>query len=318
MWEWVGPKAGLLVYGLWLPSEISGANLFGSVTFGKDWSNGYEPLATLDYNKDGKIAGDELKSLWVWVDANTNALPDKGEVRPASDYIIEIPVKYDRDADGNAWQEPSIPLKDGKKARSWDWWSERIRGELDVFGPGAQAAGVRGEGKPLENLSVYYWSSPFVTETLSGLLRFVKVGREVYVISVAPGRLMAYAKVEQDGEEFAWTFRTVFSGGSVDSNHARTDGNYLVGTGEYASPKGRSMNGDYTWTAELVGAEPTAVLPPDLQGLYQYLTSFSDEEFATAISTFPPEGSFAPGQPDQWPGLQPAEISLDNLFSTAQ
>lgn len=140
-WEWVGPKAGLLVYGQTLPTEVDGTKLFGNVTFGKSWSQGYEPLATLDTNKDDKLDGDELKVLWIWLDANSDAEVQEGEIRPAADYLTKIPLHYETDAAGNTWQDPSILLKDGRAVRSWDWWSRRPENLLQFQGTVYQGAG---------------------------------------------------------------------------------------------------------------------------------------------------------------------------------
>ena len=71
----------------------SAAQLFGTWTFGGKksvslasissslpWSNGYEALAALDENGDGKISGRELAPLVLWFDGNRNAVSDPGEV----------------------------------------------------------------------------------------------------------------------------------------------------------------------------------------------------------------------------------------------
>jgi hypothetical protein len=62
--------------------------LFGNYAFGKKWANGYEALATLDKNGDGKVSGDELASLGVWFDMNQNGISEAGEVR----YFDKLPI----------------------------------------------------------------------------------------------------------------------------------------------------------------------------------------------------------------------------------
>ncbi len=62
--------------------------LFGNYAFGQKWANGYEALATLDKNGDGKISGDELASLGVWFDMNQNGISEAGEVR----YFDDLPI----------------------------------------------------------------------------------------------------------------------------------------------------------------------------------------------------------------------------------
>ena len=72
--------------------------LFGNWTFGgkktaalsgvestilpAPWKDGYEALASLDVNADGRISGDELKPLALWFDRNQNGVSERGEVQP--------------------------------------------------------------------------------------------------------------------------------------------------------------------------------------------------------------------------------------------
>jgi len=58
--------------------EIDGRQLFGDE--GGRFGNGYEKLDQLDRNGDGRLAGDELSGLKVWVD-DGNARVDQGELR---------------------------------------------------------------------------------------------------------------------------------------------------------------------------------------------------------------------------------------------
>jgi hypothetical protein len=123
-WSWVGPRAGLLVYSAsGLPKEITGKDLFGNITWGQPWKDGYEPLATLDENNDGQLSGKELELLYIWLDANTNARPDEGEIKSVKDYLISISVLPTRDAEGNAWNDQGAVLLDNTKVGAWDWWS---------------------------------------------------------------------------------------------------------------------------------------------------------------------------------------------------
>ena len=126
-WEWVTPKAGILVYSAdGPPTYASGANLFGNRTWGKVWKHGYEPMATLDVDGNGSLQGKELAAIWVWVDANSDAVLSPEEVVPAKsvfsvlsvrplggeDYYIPLGAKLvDRDGVNGVW------------VGSWDWWS---------------------------------------------------------------------------------------------------------------------------------------------------------------------------------------------------
>jgi hypothetical protein len=49
-----------------------------------NWSNGYEALALLDSDKDGRVANKELEPVALWFDTNRDAKVDSGEIRTAS------------------------------------------------------------------------------------------------------------------------------------------------------------------------------------------------------------------------------------------
>ncbi len=57
------------------------AQLFGNFTFGKSWKNGYQALASLDANSDGKLSGAELEPLALWFDNDRDAVSAAGEVQ---------------------------------------------------------------------------------------------------------------------------------------------------------------------------------------------------------------------------------------------
>ena len=126
-WEWVTPKAGILVYSSdGPPTYASGANLFGNFTWNKSWNHGYEPMMTLDIDKNGSLQGSELKSIWVWVDANSDAVLDPSEVSPCASLFSILSV---RPLPGEDYHTP-LGAKlvdqngvDGAWVSSWDWWS---------------------------------------------------------------------------------------------------------------------------------------------------------------------------------------------------
>ena len=79
---------------------ISADQLFGNWTFGgkrvamldggaahgatfgtTQWRDGFEALATLDQNSDGKVSGAELEPLALWFDANRDGISQDGEVK---------------------------------------------------------------------------------------------------------------------------------------------------------------------------------------------------------------------------------------------
>ena len=121
-WPWVKADTGLLV---WDPHDTGkirdGRQLFGSVTWWIFWNHGYEPLAALDNNRDGRLTDDELAGLAVWRDANSNGRSDHGEVLPVSTVgICEINCVSERS--GGIWQSSrGLRLKDGRWLPTYDW-----------------------------------------------------------------------------------------------------------------------------------------------------------------------------------------------------
>jgi hypothetical protein len=108
--EWVGPNDGLLL--TYTPGEkVNGNNLFG---FAKGYVDGFEQLSTLDVNNDCKIAGEELNTLSVWQDKNSNARVDAGEVMTVKELgITELGVRHSNLI--------SFFVQNGKNSTVWDW-----------------------------------------------------------------------------------------------------------------------------------------------------------------------------------------------------
>ena len=80
-WSWITRDAAWLVYDQKGDGQVASAlQLFGSVTFWLFWNNGYEALATLDDNADGRLSGEELQHLALWRDANGKGVRDNGEI----------------------------------------------------------------------------------------------------------------------------------------------------------------------------------------------------------------------------------------------
>jgi hypothetical protein len=59
--------------------------LFGRVSFGMFWRNGYEALRVLDDNQDGALTGVELRGLAPWRDENVHGVSERGEVKPLAE-----------------------------------------------------------------------------------------------------------------------------------------------------------------------------------------------------------------------------------------
>lgn len=111
--EWVGPNDGLLLSSVpALGEKVTGNGLFGDA---KGFTNGYEQLATLDKNGDGKIMGEELNTLAVWQDKNGNVKVDAGEVATVKELgITEINTSNT--------EMMSYYVRNGKNYIMWDWY----------------------------------------------------------------------------------------------------------------------------------------------------------------------------------------------------
>jgi hypothetical protein len=125
MWEWIGPTEGLLI---WNPEgkrvfQPTGAEFFGNWTWGKKWTDGYKPLQALDKNKDGKLDGEELAGIWVWIDANSDGEVQLGEMVPLSEAGIDtLSVNYQTDNRGGMWIPEGASGPKGTFPTR-DWWS---------------------------------------------------------------------------------------------------------------------------------------------------------------------------------------------------
>lgn len=65
----------------------TGKHLFGDM--GSLFKSGYQKLAAVhDGNHGGNVAGSELPGLAIWVDANSNAKVDAGELKSLAEYNI--------------------------------------------------------------------------------------------------------------------------------------------------------------------------------------------------------------------------------------
>ena len=80
--EWFAPTEGIL-FDSRIDGPMSGEHLFGDQ--GGLFADGYEKLARLDADGDGRVAGAELDGLALWVDADSDARFDAGEQRSLAD-----------------------------------------------------------------------------------------------------------------------------------------------------------------------------------------------------------------------------------------
>ncbi len=111
--EWPGPEDGILCR----PNSdgsIDGTNLFGTATGHKD---GFEALRVLDKNKDGRLTGSELDGLAIWMDKNSDARPQAGEVQSLQDLgITELSLSHKNYV--------GAFVRNGKSQLMFDWWPQ--------------------------------------------------------------------------------------------------------------------------------------------------------------------------------------------------
>jgi hypothetical protein len=129
LWPWVKPGTGILV---WAPKRTdritSGLQMFGSVTWWIAWANGYQPLALLDNDGDGWLAGKELKGLAVWVDANANGVSEASEVHPPAHHnIVRVAVHSTATIANTPSNLHGLQLREGRFLPTYDWTPQEIK-----------------------------------------------------------------------------------------------------------------------------------------------------------------------------------------------
>jgi hypothetical protein len=247
-WEWVGPKSGLLVWNTGGQGQIeSGEQLFGHHTWGKTWKDGYEALATLDDDGNGKITRKEFADLGVWVDANSNGISEKGEVKALEAWGIEsVSLKAQRDPTGNAWVPQGFTRKmpDGKRKTlsTWDWMA-------------------MGEPKPADG--TYVWVGQVGDLKLGGYFNLHREGDEVRGITVPTVGVPQYSKPvllgfpitgKRAGETIRWSVPTL-DGTCVSEVSWDGGGKHLYGKTQVDT---KDVKTEYLWQADLVAGIPVA------------------------------------------------------------
>jgi hypothetical protein len=124
-WSWITPNAAWLVYDRKGSGQITSAlQMFGNVSFWCFWDNGYQALAALDNDNDGRLSGPELAGLALWHDANSNGVSDSGEVRQLAAYnIVALSCRWQEDGshpDEIAFSPLGVTLADGTTRPSFD------------------------------------------------------------------------------------------------------------------------------------------------------------------------------------------------------
>ena len=265
--EWVGPKTGLLVYGEKgnMPQGlISGKMLFGNFSFGKQWADGYEALSTLDKNVNGLLEGKELNEVFVWVDANSNAVIDSGECRASSDYFQSLSVRPTA-IRKDVWCPEGGTLHDGRVVPSWDWWTKKVELTLPQTTDDSK--------EEAQKVILYQWKS--ISGQITGVFRIFekkddkgRVTKRWVVLSGPNDNMVLVAPVSGAGHEslpFSWT---VFSKTETVTSRATITGGKMKGS----TSDGTSF---FNWTAEPI----TSMEQVNALGNYSGLLRISEKDF---------------------------------------
>eukprot|EP00977_Amphora_coffeiformis_P008897 scaffold2015_cov186-Amphora_coffeaeformis.AAC.10 len=91
--EWFSPDVGILVHDPPADGVVSGKHLLGDM--GGVYPDGYAKLSQYDTDHDGVVNGDELALFRIWMDANSNAHLDDGELYTLAHFnIVGISTKH--------------------------------------------------------------------------------------------------------------------------------------------------------------------------------------------------------------------------------
>jgi hypothetical protein len=121
-WEWVGECLGILVSPdiTKVPLNRIGEYIYGSGTGGQDWADSYEAISYLDVDGDGFLEGDELSNVALWVDKNSDGIPDLEEVTKAEENILVVKTKPQKHGSLESWcGGDGVLFKDETSASSW-------------------------------------------------------------------------------------------------------------------------------------------------------------------------------------------------------
>jgi hypothetical protein len=126
--SWPSSKAGWLVYDKDCSGEIrSGSQLFGNYSFSLHWKDGYEALASLDDNHDGRIDGTELTNLAVWQDSNCDGRSTKAEVHSLSEFSVKsLSYSARADSDHILSCEKGVTFSTNETRRTYDFFLKEL------------------------------------------------------------------------------------------------------------------------------------------------------------------------------------------------
>lgn len=98
---WLTADAAWLVWDPRGRGDIrSGFDMIGSATWAGFWRDGFQVLAALDDDRNGRVDGAELEGLALWRDADGDGVSDAGEVAPVRDHgIVALATRGGGDRD---------------------------------------------------------------------------------------------------------------------------------------------------------------------------------------------------------------------------
>lgn len=120
---WLTTDAAWLVWDPHWRGEVrSGFDMIGQRTWAVFWTDGFEALRALDYNRDGELTGAELGGLALWRDANQNGVSDPGEVTPANVHgVAALSVRGQTTRPGLITAPDGVRFDNGATRPLYDW-----------------------------------------------------------------------------------------------------------------------------------------------------------------------------------------------------
>lgn len=90
--EWFAPNAGILI-NRQSRGQVDSNALFGNIP--GEYADGFAKLATLDSNQDNLLSGDELSTLAIWIDENSDTIIEEHEVSELHEHqLVELSLVH--------------------------------------------------------------------------------------------------------------------------------------------------------------------------------------------------------------------------------
>ena len=119
---WITPKAAWLVLDRRGTGRVASAlQLLGSASFNLFWDSGYDALAALDDDGDGRLTDGELRGLALWHDADRDGVSDPGEVRPLAHWgIVALSCRQETGRHGVVLSPRGVTYRNGATRPTYD------------------------------------------------------------------------------------------------------------------------------------------------------------------------------------------------------